>query len=617
MIQKLQTGGSVNLMYAANPYAIPTTPTSSDKSSKKDSGLISDDLLKKLDGIPVDVDNLMESIADIEHKQSMGMPVSSRTVRRVEAQINRVVQQSKYLKEAEERAEKNDAFGEIAVGNRGELFTVGEDGDIKRVSIGDYNAEKHGPALTVNELIEQRKFNPTQAYDTTITTAIGNNIGMSKISEYIQKIVASVGSSESSSEAYTDLAGIVGREAAKKPTQQQLQTIQQLYQLSQTVGMDAIFKEKNLLKQKNVQEAFGYINSILPRNMRLQMQARFVANGFSLEDSANGVSEIIGQAIMSGNDVKSQYSIDYDSTINKAGGTSSGIKMEQKRNLKAIETLVQGSLNKVDYQLVSSKNPSVGMTLHGNRIGALANFDNNIVPKSPMSLAIETSLGPLIDKNHVTMGTQKISESMFDTILYDGNDVINVWAPTDSNGDIDLQGLQQFNELLEYFDSDPALTIADKNRTLAEFGIQGRINEDGSFTGSGNMAQFLVFTGITSDEVISSNDDFVDTLEGDKKKFELDQIERIYGYVNSKNKNKHGDLEFKKGWFDFSTDILKAPVFMKLKSTAQTEVGTFANHGPLVMTQTYQDQVAMDQMKYNQAHQEQPFYQPSSSIIMQ
>ena len=202
-------------------------------------------------------------------------------------------------------------------------------------------------------------------------------------------------------------------------------------------------------------------------------------------------------------------------------------------------------------------------------------------------------------------------------ILYDGNDVINVWAPTDSNGDIDLQGLQQFNDILEYFDSDPSLTIADKNRTLAEFGIQGRINEDGSFTGSGNMAQFLVFTGITSDEVISSQDDFVDTLEGDQKKFELDQIERVYGYVNSKNKNKHGDLEFRKGWFNFSTDILRAPVFMKLKSTAQTEVGTFANHGPLVMTQTYQDQVAMDQMKYNQAHQELPFYQPSSSIIMQ
>ena len=613
MIQKLQTGGSVNLTYFANPYKGQPKATSTTTSSKED-GLISEDLLKKLSekGIPVDVDNLLKAVGDLEYKQSMGVPVSSRTVRKLEAQINKVIQQSNYLEQAEERAMKNEAFGEVAVGDRGELFTFSENGDIQKIAAGSYNAEKHGPALTVNELIEQRKFNPTQAYDTAITTAIGNNIGMSKISEYIQKIVASVGSSETSSEAYTDLAGIVGREAAKKPTQEQLQTLQQLYQLSQTVGMDAIFKEKNLLKQKNIQEAFGYINSILPRNMRLQMQARFIAAGYTPEQSANNVSEIIGQALMSGNDVKHQYALDYDSAANKDVK-----KTDQQRNLKAIETLIQGSLNKVDYNLVSSKNPSVGMTLHGNRIGALANFDNNIVPKSPMSLALETSLGPLIDKQHVTMGTQKISESMFDTILYDGNDVINVWAPTDSNGDIDLAGLQQFNQLLEYFDSDPTLTIADKNRTLAEFGVQGKINEDGSFTGSGNMAQFLVFTGITSDEVINSQDDFVDILKGDNKKFELDQIERVYGYVNSKNKNKHGDLEFRKGWFDFSTDILKAPVFMKLKSTAQTEVGTFSNHGPLASTQTYQDQVAYDQMRYNQQQQEQMFHQPSTSLILQ
>jgi hypothetical protein len=113
---------------------------------------------------------------------------------------------------------KNDSFGEIAVGDRGELFVFTDGGDIKKVAINEYDINKHGAALTVNELIEQRKFNPTQAYDSSITTAIGNNVGMSKITEYIQKIVASVGSSENSSEAYTDLAGIVGREMAKRPT---------------------------------------------------------------------------------------------------------------------------------------------------------------------------------------------------------------------------------------------------------------------------------------------------------------------------------------------------------------------------------------------------------------
>lgn len=614
MIQKLQLGGTSNTTYFADPTR-SSKPQGSAVSAEKEDGIISKDLLKELRGIPVDVDDLMETIADVEHKAAMGMPVSSKTVRAIEARINRVVQQSKYLEEAEKRAEKNDAIGEVAVGDQGQLFVISNGGDIKSVSASEYKIDKHGPALTVNQLIEHRKFNPTQAYDSTLTQVIGNNIGMSEIATFIEKIVASVGSSETSTEAYTDLAGLIGKEAAKRPSQEQLQAIQQLYQISQTVGMDAIFKEKNLIKQKNIQAAFTYINSILPRNMRLQLQSRFVANGMPLEKSAEGVSAVIGNALMSSNDTKYHYGIDYDSAMNKDAAAKTG--KDQKRNLKAIETLVQGSLNKIDYTLTSSKNPSVGMVLHGNRIGALANFDNNIVPKSPMSVALESSLGPLVDKQHVTMGEQKISESMFDSILYDGNDVINIWAPTDSNGDIDLAGLQQFSELLEYFDSDPSLTIADKNRTLAEFGISGYINDNGQFVGSGNMAQFLVFTGITSDEVIDKDDAFVDVLEGDAKDFELDQIERIYGHLNAKNKNKHGALEFKKGWFDFSTDIVKAPIFMKLKSTAQTEVGTFANHGPLASTQTYQDQVAYDQMRYNKEHQTHQFYQPSTSLIVQ
>jgi len=36
------------------------------------------------------------------------------------------------------------------------------------------------------------------------------------------------------------------------------------------------------------------------------------------------------------------------------------------------------------------------------------------------------------------------------------------------------------------------------------------------------MSQFLVFTGITSDEVINSDDPFIDVLDSDTKKFELD-----------------------------------------------------------------------------------------------
>ena len=137
-IQKLQSGGVSTLQYSPNPNLIQGSASTSSSSSKED-GLISEDLLKKLaeKGIPVDVDNLLQAIGDLEYKQSLGIPVSSRTVRKLEAQINRVIQQSNYLEQAEERAIKNESFGEIAVGDRGELFTFSKDGDIKKISIGE------------------------------------------------------------------------------------------------------------------------------------------------------------------------------------------------------------------------------------------------------------------------------------------------------------------------------------------------------------------------------------------------------------------------------------------------------------------------------------------------
>lgn len=599
MIQKLQTGGSVNLTYFANPYKGQPKATSTTTSSTED-GLISEDLLKKLSekGIPVDVDNLLKAVGDLEYKQSMGVPVSSRTVRKLEAQINRVIQQSNYLEQAEERAMKNEAFGEVAVGDRGELFTFSENGDIQKIAAGSYNAEKHGPALTVNELIEQRKFNPTQAYDTAITTAIGNNIGMSKISEYIQKIVASVGSSETSSEAYTDLAGIVGREAAKKPTQEQLQTLQQLYQLSQTVGMDAIFKEKNLLKQKNIQEAFGYINSILPRNMRLQMQARFIAAGYTPEQSANSVSEIIGQALMSGNDVQQSYNIEYSTAANKDNQAKS-----QSRNLGVLEQLVQGSLGKRDYKLMSSKNPEFSLNLHGTGVGNLATFNNNIVDKTPLSIALQSGLAPLVDENHITIGNQKLPSGALDSILYYGQDVINVWAPINSEGDIDLEGLQILSEIQSICDTNPNLTKDDKNSLLQKYQLDGYFDDKGTFHGTGQMAQFLVMTGLTSEKLVDEDSNpFIDKLSRDDKKLELAQIERIYGQLNKGVKGA-GRYEFQMGLFDSTTDLYRVPVFMRLSQTAQIDAGTFSDKGPLVQTPSYAQQLAYDQTQYAKSRQ--------------
>ena len=48
-------------------------------------------------------------------------------------------------------------------------------------------------------------------------------------------------------------------------------------------------------------------------------------------------------------------------------------------------------------------------------------------------------------------------------------------------------------------------------------------------------------------------------------------------YKTTKHFNSRKDRdEFLEGWFNWSTDVVKAPVFLKLNDTAQIDVGTFS-----------------------------------------
>lgn len=606
MIQHLQSGGGLyyNPLGSYTKGRQAAVAEASTKATKKDNGLISEKLMLKLqeNGIPVDVDNFMNKLADLEQDIDNGFGVNKRALYSLQAQANRIIQQADYLKKAENNAEKNETFGEIAVGGRGELFVLNGT-ELKTVLASQYDAEKDGPAMTVGELIEHRKFNPTQVGDTQLTRTINDNLGMSKINEYLQKIVATVGSASNTDEAYIDLAGYIGKEAAKRPTGAQLESLQRMNAIMQRLGPDALFKIKNTAEGKNLEEGFNYIQMVLPRDMKTQLIGRNVAAGNKFETGGQYINNLIANALYSGNVTKTAEHISYEDSINRAAGTQAGKSSEQNRNLGVLEQLVQGSLGKRDYKLINRKNPEYSLNLHGNGIGSLATFDNNIVDKCPLSTALKAGLAPLIDEQHITVGNQKVSQGMFDSILYNGGDVINIWAPINQEGDVDLEGLAILSEIQSICDTNPQLTQQDKNDLLKKYNLDGYFDEKGNFIGTGNMAQFLVMTGVTSDEIIDEDiNPFVDKLNKKDKEFEFEQIDRIYGQANKGLKS--GKYEFKTGLFNWTTDLYRAPIFMKLNQTAQIDSGTFSGKGPIVKTPTYQEQLAYDQIYNNRSTQQ-------------
>lgn len=617
-IQVMQQGGGVFFSAVADPAAqTAQQQQTSSGSSKEEGGLISDSVLNDLfkHSLSNDFRKFTGMLQNLQQELNMGLPVNKRKLFDLQTYANQIVNQYNDLEKAEKQAVENGAWDEVAIDNRGNIYAVDEKGKLQTVKVSDYNPEKY-QALSIGELIQMRKENDQLVDRQDIITTVGNAIGTEKINDYIQNIIKTVGQNETTSEAYKDLSGIIGG-MAKRPTMSELQTLQGLSSQIDKIGMDAIFKVTEGQSSKNIQEAFKYIIGMLPKNMRMQLQGKYVAElGGKYEDSGTYAQQLVMTALGATNDTKYTSKIDYEGTVNTAAGTSSSKTTgQQNRNLTNLEVLVQGTLNQVEYQLRSSKMPALSMNLRGSDVGVLTTVDNNIIPKAPISSAIESSIGPVIDKNHIMAGTQKISEGLLDTIMYDGNDVINIWAPVNASGDIDFDQLQQFNEIMDSINRDPSLTTADKNAILREYGIQGQIDDQGNFIGSGNMAQFLVLTGITSDEVLSEDNPYTEVLDKKAKDLELQQIERAYSRINSKIKDKDAQYEFRKGWFDFSTDIIKVPIFMKLKSTAQTQVGTLANKGPMVTTPTYADQIAYDQMR--QIRQQGTVMTPSASLIFQ
>ena len=609
-MKKFQLGGNIYAREWANDwYQTRSVDTTTSASSSSNEGLLSDSLLKDLrgNGIPVDYDAFMSQVGDIEQQLSMGLPVSPRKIREIETKANRVIQQNNYLKKAEEQASKNNALGEVAVGNRGQLYTLTEKGGIKQVSLQDYDYEKNGPALTVNELLEHRKFNPSQAFDTTLTQTIGNSIGMQNINDYIMQIISKVGSAQTAQEAYTDLASYVGREVAKKPSEQELLNLQALYQAVSQVGPDAIFKSKEVRESKNLQDAFKYIQSVLPRNMQVQLQGRYVAAGGDLKDSAGYIQNLIEQSLYATNETKMQSSLDFDSAINKAAGTKAGAS-DKTYALTGLEQLIQGTLGQRDYNIVSKNNSGLQLTLHGSGMGKLTDTKNDIVNMSVLSSALNSGLGALIDQNNIYFGDQKISPMALDNFVYDGADVVNIWAPVDASGNIDFAKLSQFEELKQKIKSNPNLTKQDIAQLMQEIGLNGTLDQNGNFVGQDpNMQQFIVFTGLTSDEVVDNDEnDFSYKLTGQDKKLTLDKIKQIYAISNKGLKGQQ-QKKFPTGWFDWSTDIIAAPIFMKVGDTARFDAGTIAGNGFRIPQMSYAQAIAKDQAIQVQ--------KPSSSIL--
>lgn len=585
----LQSGGGVFYSSVANPHSSAATAdrqaeAASSKSSK-DSGLIPEYLMKELGlkGIPNDVNRFYDMLADFEQQANFGIGVDKRQLYKLQAYANQIIKNSEYLNAAEKRADDNGALDEFAVDARGNLYVAGENGSLQLIHASQFDASKH-QALTVGELLQQRKYNPQLVDNESIATTVGNNIGIEKINDYIQGILKAVGTAENATEAYTNLSSIIGKEAGKKPLhEEQLQALRELYQLSQQIGPDAIFKVKDQYKSKNMDVAMSYIMSVLPNNIRTQLVARNVAAGGKYENSIKYASDIIGMAATANNDFKVSHGMDYDASINKAAGTGAETK-PKTHNLTMAEVLFNNDLNQTQIKITDPnyKNRHA-LVAQGTVIPSLVNDKNEAVTNAPLSLALSgKGLGKYLDMSQAYMGFDKISEGMLQNILYTQDEVASVWMPVDINGNIDWEAFHAYSaaeaEIQEKHITDPV----KKNQIHMQKGSRVMYDASGNIINNQNTEQFLMTHGYTIDDLVDSKNALTRELKGSEE----DYIDQLFESIYSKKLKKDTGItvQGKNKW----DDIIQVPIFIKISPNAALNAGTFAGYGSQVDNQTLQ-----------------------------
>lgn len=546
--------------------------------------LVPDEVMNSLmkTGIPSDVDKFMSELAQFEHDADFGLGVSKSKIYALKAKANRVVQASNYLKEAEKQAQKNGALDEVAVDANGYFFTTDEEGKISKTSMKDFDPSKQ-MALTVGQLLETRKYSPQLADNTNVATVVGSSVGIEKINSYIKGIINTIGSSSSVSEAYVDLATMAGRDKAKRPTEAQYQAIQGIMNEWDKLGPDAIFKDSEKLKSKNVKDALNYILSVLPDNMKNQLYGRYVAAGGDINDAKKHAEQIIVDALNMGNDVEQESKFKFENQISTSANPSArgGKTFYQTPN----EAFLDGDLNQTTITITDNAYGNQSFVdVKGVTMPGLTTDKGQALSNLPLGVALSNSLLKYTDRSKMYMGEQKINEGMLNNIAYSGEKVAAIYMPVTSSGDIDWDGFHAFSQAQQYIRENDIKEIDQKNMIHARFGSYAYFDKDGSLKTRTDTARYMLTYGYTIDDHISDGNQMVQELT-DQEESDADAlISQIY---NKHLKNTTGVSGM--GSKNFWDDIFKVPIFIKMDDTASMDSYRYGGHGSNMTPRTLEE----------------------------
>ena len=464
-ILKLQSGDSLpfvdNMPFqgAARSTASESNGSDSDSSSGKgdnDVGLKTLlNLVKELDGLPVDTTLVAQSIKEMYNEASLYNNGHISTDDLVTTYLS-ALQKIKVAKfneaqfnTAQKEVTEKGGLHEIAIDEHGRLFVQDvESGAMNKMTIEEFKQLKDEEpnkyeALTNSNLLYYRAHSPQFAFNNDILRVVSNGIGEKQVTELLLQVANNMGKDVLQQEGYSQK----NSEAITRG----MGELQEAYTQGMTVN--GLYKQEYLSEDQNAQiaAALKYLWSSLPENAKVFLK-------YKSDGSESGAVGLMSDLLFSRNNYKQEFR----QNLTKHPDSNSDDNKSDKIELDPVKAMILG----MGYQKEITLKTGSSYEAHilGN-YSVLTNESGN--PLGEYTSLREVSNGafaPSLDLNNATFGGARIET--LNRAYLNNADIVAVDLP------IDVAYYQQTGTLR------PDINLMNKIEELHVAMKQGRIDKN-------------------------------------------------------------------------------------------------------------------------------------------
>lgn len=582
--RKYQAGGGLPFVnftpvFATSEIGVPKADTKASKTKDDKDDLTSKDvlqLLKDMDGLPVDMQVIVSSLKNFELQDQMdplGLSSSSDIASRYISLINKI-KVAKFNRDEYNNAfnqlKGNGGLNEYAITSEGYLIGTNQDGDFQMFTPDEVNAgtpRKQGYSLLTNSnLLHLRANSLDAAFNHKLTTFAQNGIGMEVITEQVNKIIQGLGSSKESEEGFVQM----GQKGQIK------QGLEYLRKVAREVGDNSINQNMSVADyyqagyltedQANQAElALHYLWSSLPANARSLLQVK--------GGSSKGAEALLKSLVFSRTSTDTQFKATPKKMSKESSASSASGDGVDELKLSPVQMMQVGY---TDHMPVTLQKGTKYATRVNAQVLPITDVNKKLLGVTTLDKVAESTFGGALDMNNVTMGSQLIDPQALQNVQIDSTNLYVMNLPIDKNspdGTIkpDLSWMTKIEAIDETIREQGITDIAQINKLYTDAGLPVLMDDNGQL----NIKDYCKF-GVLNGHALNSAFKELDLLDNTVNEIDNeDQITNILSILN-KGRNEKDRIDFdSKSWADsvFGTDhdsIYEGTIYIPVRTNAFT-----------------------------------------------